>query len=212
MPAHPIEFGYEPRTFSDPTQLEEGLHPGYLVQVVIDDVPPDWESYKKDKLQWRWYLAIWGSEAQVGQVAPELQSGISARSFSPGGKFQASKARVWSKALLRRDIGLRERFAPNELVPLPCMVYITREDKHGNRLDFANVKELRRWDRGVDLLTPALRENLMSWWHGKEAELAAQRAPEPEVEAPATFVATPAPAPAPVPPAPQTPAPATKGW
>src|SRR5262245_19312366 len=57
----PIEFSYQPRTFSDPSELTEGLHPCYLLEVVEEPVPEGWEMQKRDPLMWRWFFAVWES-------------------------------------------------------------------------------------------------------------------------------------------------------
>jgi hypothetical protein len=206
---------YNARTFSDPSNLSEGVHPAFLIEVVEEPVPEGWAMREKDLLMWRWNFAVWATPADIQTTKPELQSTVSSRTFSSGGKYQPSKAFVWMKALLNRDIAKGEGVDPNDLVPLPCQLYITKRNKQGEVIDFANIKDLTPWPDGAALL-PAVREYLKAWWEERQHGLAAEKAKETPPPAAPPQWAQPAqttqPQASPAPQQPELPATAKKGW
>lgn len=202
-----VSFEYNPRTFSDPSALPEGLHPAFLLQVVDEETPAGWQMAAKSPRMWRFYFAVWDNPSVVGVVEPELQSQVCSQTFSAGGKYQASKAYLNMKACLNRDIERGERMDPNALVPLPCQLYISRYDKNNTPIDFANVKDVKPWPQGTALLTADLKAKLLAWWQTKQQGLAL---PEPPTPPAPTLTPPPAAAPAPV--APATPATQKAGW
>lgn len=194
-----IQFGYEPRTFSDPTALAEGLHPAFLVQVTDEERPKDWKM-QTDRM-WRFNFGVWDNVQVIHTTAPELQTKTCSQTFSSGGKFQASNAYVFMKAALNRDIPPREKIDPNALVPLPVMLYVVRQDSQGKTVDFAIIKDVRPWEEGKALLTPEFTAQLMAWWASKQPalesarEAVAAQTPAPPTMAPAPVPTTPPPAP-----------------
>ena len=188
----PISFEYNPRTFSDPSSLPEGLHPAYLIQVVDEETPAGWQMAQKSPRMWRFFFATWDNPSVVATTEPELQSQVCSQTFSAGGKYPASKAYLNMKACLNRDIPRGEKMDPNSIVPLPCQLYISRYDKNNTPIDFANVRDVKPWPQGVALLTPELKARLMAWWEKKSEGLAQPEPPAPEPPAPQMAVAQPA--------------------
>lgn len=164
-------MNYNPRTFSDPSNLTEGMHPAYLIEVVEEAVPQGWAMGEKDSLLWRWNFAVWQREQDIANQAPELQSMVSSRTFSSGGKYQASKAFTNMRSLMNREIGKGEAIDPNDHTPLPGLLYVSRRDKQGQAIDFANVKDLAPWPEGNNYLTAEVREKLRLWWEEKRGNL-----------------------------------------
>ena len=109
-------------------------------------------------------MAVWESPDRIGQAIPEHQSAPSSQKFSPGGRYQAAKAYVWTCELLGRRIQAGERVSLDALMPLPCRVKITRRDKLGNQQEYANITDLEKWPDGAARLTPDVRQNLLLWW------------------------------------------------
>jgi hypothetical protein len=171
-------FSHEPRTFSDPSALNEGMHPGFLVAVTDEETPKDWAMFEKSPRMWRWYFAVWNDASVVLTAPPELQSTVSSQTFSPGGKYQASKAYVWSVSLLNRQIAKGEKLDIDAMVPLPCMLYLTRRDKQGQYIEQAIIKDLAPWPEGLALLTEDFRSRLLAWWKGKEGGQANPNSPD----------------------------------
>lgn len=199
-----VVFGYEPRTFSDPTALAEGLHPAFLVQVT-DEVKPDGWKMQTERM-WRFNFGVWDNVNVIHTTPPELQTKTCSQTFSSGGKFQASNAYVYMKAALNRDIAPREKIDPNALVPLPVMLYVVRLDSQNRAVDFAIIKDVRPWAEGNALLTPEFKAQLMAWWASKQpaleearAAVAAQTPATPNMTTtptpPAAVAVTPPPAP-----------------
>lgn len=205
-----ITFGYEPRTFSDPTALAEGLHPAFLVQVTDEVKPEGWKM--QTERMWRFNFAVWDNVHVIHQTPPELQTKTCSQTFSSGGKFQPSNAYVFMKAGLNRDIAPREKIDPNALVPLPVMLYVVRLDSQGKAVDFAIIKDVRPWPEGNALLTPEFKAQVMAWWASKQPALEEARAAV-AAQTPAVPSMTPTPqaAPAPVATTPP-PAPQKAGW
>lgn len=212
-------MGYTSQTFSDPSALPAGVYPAFLLHVSEEPVPDGWAMKEKSDIMWRWYWALWASTAVVGQAPPELQSGVSSCTFSPGGRYQASKAYVWVKHMEGREIAQGERYDPNAHVPLPCMLTISRHNKKGEPMEHAIIKDLAPWREGATLLTPEFTAQLMAWWatkqHGNAEMPPVEQAPTPlppPVEQPWMHREPPAaPVQAQTPP-PAPPATARKGW
>jgi hypothetical protein len=175
-----ISFGYDPLSTNDRSQLTEGWHPAFLVQVTEEDTPTTWQMYAKSPRRWVFHFAIWEATQHIGRQAPEHQSASTSKTFSPGGKYQPSKAYVWTCELLDRRIPPGERIDPNDFVPLPCRLKILRHDKDGNPMEYANIKDLEKWPDGKQFLTPDLHQNLHVWMQQKLA------GPAPTTASPAT--------------------------
>lgn len=175
-------FNYTPQHVSDPSNLSEGMHPAFLVAITDEETPAAWEMAKKSPRMWRWHFAVWQSPAAITNEAPELQSTVSSQTFSPGGKYQPSKAFVWTCALLGRAVQPTESIDLDPMMPLPCQLYITRKDKMGVPIEFANVKDLVAWSEGGAVLTPDLRQKIQTWWQMKQAS--PQTIPTPAPTAP----------------------------
>ena len=198
-------FSYTPRMFSDASALPEGLHPAFLVAVTDEETPEGWKMREKSPRMWRWYFAVYDNINVINSVRPELQSTVSSQTFSPGGKYQPSKAYLWAIALLNRQIGKGEKIDIDAMLPLPCQLYISRRDKQGNPVEQAIIKDLTAWGDGTKLLTPELTARLVTWWEEKSGELGTDSG---DHDAPAAPAAPPAAASAqPIPMAP-----AAKGW
>jgi len=208
-------FTYTPQQVSDPSFLTEGMHPAFLVAITDEETPAQWEMAKKSPRMWRWSFAVWQDVTSMTSQPPELQSTVSSQTFSPGGKYQPSKAFVWTCALLGRQVQPTESIDLDPMMPLPCQLYITRKDKNSTPIDYANVKDLVAWGEGAAVLTPELRQKLQTWWQMKQATPQAVPTPQPQ-QTPST------PPPAAQPPAPngwaapsrpqQPAAPAKSGW
>lgn len=151
MPA----FSYTPVTSNDISSLRPGLHPAFLLAILDEEVPDGWEMKAKNSRMWRWRFAVWADEAALAQGAkPERQSVVSSQTFSPGGKYQPSKAYVWTCALLGRRIGPGESVDLDPLLPLACQVLVTRTKKDGTPVDYANIMGLEAWPDGQRYVTP----------------------------------------------------------
>lgn len=187
-------FHYEPQTVSDPSTLTEGMHPAMLVAITDEETPPAWEMARKSPRMWRWHLAVWQHDQAITSQQPELQSAVSSQTFSPGGRYQPSKAFVWTCALLNRAILPTESVDLEPLLPLPCQLYITRKDKGGAPIEFANIKDLVAWAGGAAHLTPDLRQKLQTWWQMKSSDTAVP-GPAPAPATPQMYAPAPAPAP-----------------
>jgi len=162
---------YEGNNLNDPSQLTEGWHPAFLVQIGTEETPPDWERAKRSPKSWRWYFAVWEQAADVGRSAPEAQSQTTSTLFSPGGgKFDPSTAYRWHSELLGRRPVRGEHVNLDPMLPLPCRVKVHRTDKHGQPSEYATIKDLEHWSDGQALLTPDLRDKLATWHQMKHAD------------------------------------------
>ena len=116
---------------------------------------------KGQKTMYRWHFAVWASEATIATALPEHQSAVSSRTFSPGGKNPASKAFLWTTALLNRRPNPGERVNLDPFMPLPCRIKIERTKNDGTPIEYARVIDLEGWPEGLAPLTPALRAKLV---------------------------------------------------
>src|SRR5215468_10778909 len=140
------QFHRTTTTINDVSNLNPGDHPAFLMAILDEDTPETWTMYQQSPRMWRWHFAIYSSEAALGQEVPELQSTVSSQKFSPPVKnFSASKAYRFVKALLNRDIPRAETVDLDPLLPLPCRVIVSRKDKDGNPIEFANIDDLNHW-------------------------------------------------------------------
>ena len=160
MPA----FTYAPRTVNDKSSLAPGYHPAFLLAIVDEEVPDGWQMKEKSPRMWRWQFAVFHSPEQITQGGqPEHQSATSSQTFSPGGKFQPSKAYTWTCKLLGRKIEAGETVDLDPLLPLPCMVMVTRTKADGTPIEYANLPALEPWPDGNALLTPEFRAKLKAF-------------------------------------------------
>lgn len=182
------EMSYEPRAYNDPSSLSLGWHPAFLLAITDEATPDGWMMHATSPRMWRWWFAVWSEPTLIAQVAPERQSAVSSQKFTPKGRQPASKAYLWTCALLRKQIQPGERVNLDPLMPLPCRVKIERKEQ------YANIIDVEPWPEGQTLVTPDLTAKL----------LALVTPPE---EPPATH-----PVPAQTPPRPPVPQPAVQGW
>lgn len=198
-------FTYQPRSINDPSQLSEGWHPAYLMTIADEETPEQWAMRESSPRMWRWLFAVWESPQHVVQQTPELQSAPTSQKFTPGGRYQPSKAYTWTCTLLGRTVQAGESVSLDASLPLPCRLKIRRVNGQGQPIEFANIVDLEPWPEGHGLLTADLKQQLATWFAMKQDG----------TPAPAPALA-PAPRPAPAPtgwpqpgPAPEAPAPAT---
>ena len=173
------EFKYEPRTINDKSQLTPNWHPAYLLEIGVEEVPDGWEMKKKNSHMYRWKFAIWEGPHAVTTIAPEFQSVVSSPQFSPPGKYQASKAFVFTQKLLGRKIEPGEHVNLDPLMPMPCQVLINRTDKNGAPSEYANIMDVGVWPDGAALLTPELRQKLAAFLAMKTGPANGQTTPPP---------------------------------
>lgn len=185
---------FQPKTVNDPSNLTHGRHPAFLLAIMEELIPEGWESGKKDTHMFRWHLAIWEHPDHLTQYAPEQQSAISSRAFSPKGKFQASKAYVWACALLGREIPRGQGVDLEPLLPLACWADVERTP--GN--DYAKITALWGRPEGQSAIPPVV--------HQLRQQYVTVGTP---AQAPANGQA---PAPQPLPPAQQPPPPRPTTW
>ncbi len=164
---------FQPKTVNDPSQLSHGRHPGFLLAIVEEAIPEGWESGKKDTHMFRWHLAVWEHPDHIMQYAPEQQSAISSRAFSPKGKFQASKAYVWSCALLGKEIPRGQGCDLDPLLPLACWVDVERIP--GN--DYAKITALWGRPEGQASIPPVVHQLKAQYATGMPPAPAQQAAP-----------------------------------
>jgi len=199
------EFKYEPRTINDRSQLTPNWHPAYLLEIGVEEVPDGWEMKKKNSHMYRWKFCVWESPHAVTTIAPEFQSVVSSPQFSPPGKYQASKAFLFTQKLLGRKIEPGEHINLDPLLPMPCLVLINRTDKNGAPSEYANIMDVGPWPDGTALLTPDLRQKLAQFLAMKTGLSNGQVSTPPPAQstyaqpAPA-MAAAPAPMPTPQPP------------
>jgi hypothetical protein len=199
-------FSYTPgaSTISDPSALTEGWHPAFFMSVKDEETPESWASYQASPRSWRWIFAVWEHpDTLKAGAAPELQSVMSTQKFSPPpanpmSKFQASKAYLFVKALIGRDVQPGEAINLESLVPIPCLVNVSRTDKNLNETAWALVTELRAWPQGQALRSPELVAHLQQWYAMK-TQGAQGGGSAPVVTAPTAPTAPTPPPPAPVP-------------
>lgn len=169
------EFSYEPRTVNDKSALSEGWKPAFLLAITDEETPAKWQMAEKSPRMWRWHFAVWEVPTLIDRQGPEHQTAPSSKTFSPGGKYQPSKAYVWTCELLGRQIQPGERVSLDPLLPVPCRVKIRRKD------EYANIVDLEKWPEGQALLTADVRANLLTWWQQVQAGV---QATPPATEAP----------------------------
>jgi hypothetical protein len=189
-------FTYQPRSINDPSMLSEGWHPAYLLHIADEATPEQWTMYESSPRLWRWLFAVWETPQHVQATTPELQSVPTSQKFSPGGRYQPSKAYTWTCTLLGRAVQAGESVSLDAALPLPCRLKIRRVNGQGQPIEFANIVDLEPWPDGASLLTPELQQKLTTWFGMKQA-------------------GTPVPAPAPVAQPRPVPAPASDaraGW
>src|SRR5438128_68345 len=87
-----------------PSNLTAGWHPAIFVTVTTEATPSEWLMAKQSATLWRWWMAVWEVPGLIGRQKPEVQSGITSTKFAPKGRFQASKAYLWSCQLLNQQI------------------------------------------------------------------------------------------------------------
>jgi len=206
-------MGYTPLATNDKSQLSEGWHPAYLIQVTEEDTPSTWQMYAKSPRRWIFHFAVWEAPQRLNDSRPEHQTASTSKTFSPGGRYQPSKAYVWACKLLGRRIPPGEYVNPNDHVPLPCRLDISRRDKYGQPKEYADIKDLEAWPEGAKYLTQPMRENLHLFLQQvSDPEQAMQNvrtAPQPTPQqAPPAEPWPPRPAPTPQGAAPQASAPA----
>ena len=170
---------YEGGGLSDPSQLTEGWHPAALIELALEDTPPDWERAKRSPKQFRWFYAVWEAFADVTRTAPEAQSATTSTLFSPGGRYQPSTAYVWHSELLGHRPARGEHVNLDPLLPLACRVKIQRTDKNGQPSEYARIIGLERWADGQALLTQDLKDKLATWHKMKMATGTPPPAPPP---------------------------------
>jgi len=181
--------------FSEPSQLTEGWHPAALVELLLEDTPPDWERAKRSPKQFRWPFAVWETVADVARSAPEAQSATTSTLFSPGGRYQPSTAYVWHSELLGHRPARGEHVNLDPLLPLACRVKIQRTDKNGQPSEYAKIVGLERWPDGQALLTAELKAKLATWYTMKTAGGMAPPPPQASSAPPSPSPASPRPAP-----------------
>lgn len=162
-------FNYTPQTINDKSLLSSAWHPAMLVQIADEETPAGWQMAAQSPRLWRWKFAVWESPAHVQSTPPEAQSTVTSQKFSPGGKFQASKAFVFTRKLLAREIAPGESIDLDPMLPLPCQVLISRTDKNGAPIEYANIVDLQTWPEGQAALTPELKSQLAAWLQMKQA-------------------------------------------
>lgn len=181
------EFSYEPRTLNDKSSLTDGRHPAFLVEITEEPIPPTWKSYKKElsaeqNMQYRWHFVVYESPGAIdANRAPERQTAVSSKAFSPKGKLRdgtsrpASKAFSWTCELLNRQIQPGERVNLDPILPIPCSVKVERNG------EYANILDLERWPDGARYVTPEVMATLRDI---KNASPGSSSAPAPSQQLP----------------------------
>ncbi len=148
-------FTYTPRTINDKSSLTPGMHPAFLVAIVTEPTPENWEMAKKSPFMLRWQFAVWDSaQTLTAGAPPERQSMVSSQAFTPKGNFQASKAYQWTSILLGREPAAGESVDLDPMLPLPCQLMVLRTDKLGKPTEYANLNGLFPWPDGAAFRTP----------------------------------------------------------
>lgn len=145
---------FTPKTVSDPSNLTHGRHPGFLLAITEEPIPDGWAMGAKDTLMFRWHLAIWEHIEHLAQYAPEQQSAISSRAFSPKGKFQQSKAHAWASALIGHEIPKGQGVDLDPLLPIAC--YVDVERTPGN--DYCKITALWGRPEGQGAIPPVVHQ------------------------------------------------------
>jgi hypothetical protein len=166
------EMGYETKSVNDKSTLSEGWHPAFLLAITDEETPAAWKMAEQSPRMWRWHFAVWETP-QTMQQTPERQSAPTSQKFSPGGKFQPSKAYVWTCELLGRQIQPGERVNLDPSLPLPCRVKVRRNN------EYANIIDLEKWPEGQAYLNEGMRASLKSLMED-------QAQPEPWAQPPAS--------------------------
>jgi len=190
------EMTFTPQSLNDKSSLTDGWHPAFLMAITDEATPDTWKMYEQSPRLWRWAFLVWEVPTLIPHQKPERQTAPTSQKFSPGGKFQPSKAYVWTCELLGHQIQPGERVNLDPLMPLPCRVKVRRKD------DYANIIDVERWEDGRQYLTPELLPLLT------QAFSQPATAPQQPYQGPPSNGTPAAPA---RPPAPQTP-PAQSTW
>jgi hypothetical protein len=169
-----------------PSNLSPGRHPGYLLRITEEPTPEAWPMREQSPNMWRWIFAIWPDPSFIPSQAPEVQTAVSSTKFSPKGKFQASKAYVWTSQLLGRQIAPGESVDYDTLYPVPCVCKVERDPGK----DFAKITDVEAWPEGAQYLTPDFKTLLLAL----AADDPEPGEPQPARTAPAAPTPTPAPA------------------
>lgn len=171
---------YQPRTINDHSQLDEGWHPAALVAIDEEDANPLWDSVQKYQADnhtdavprmWRWKFALWDTVADLSSSVPEMASKVTSKKFSPGGRYQASTAYVWTKNLLNRPPQPGEAIDLWAMLPLACMVKVGRTNKDGELIEYANIENVRAWPEGQQHFPQAMKDRLANWYAMKNAQV-----------------------------------------
>jgi hypothetical protein len=191
---------YTPRTYNDKSALSPGWHPAFLLEIADEPTPENWKMYEKSPRLYRWRFAVWEVPTLIDRQAPERQSAVSSQKFTPKGNQPASKAYLWTSALLGRQIPPGETVNLDPLMPIPCRVKVERGNEYANILDVEACPEIAQY------LTPAFKEQLAAFLatFGQAPDSAPAPAPPPPAPqpgAPPWGAAAPAQAPAATPPA-----------
>ena len=128
-----------------PSSLSDGWHPGFLIHISEEPTPPDWKMYQQSQTMWRWHFVVWQEPSLCTTQPPEAQSGLSSAKFSPKGKYQASKAYLWTKQILGHDIPPGQSVQWDDLYPAPCRIKVEREAGK----DFIKVLDVEAWPDGA---------------------------------------------------------------
>lgn len=179
-----------------PSNLSDGWHPAYLLHISEEATPGDWEMFKQSPTMYRWHFCAWEHPGLL-QQEPEVQSGLTSTKFTPKGRYQASKAYLWTCQLLGRTIVSGESVDFDPLYPLPCRIKVAKEPGK----DFIKIIDVESWPDGQQHL-PAMTDTLL----GLRAKILQQPPPVIPPVAPPPAAATPTPSqpPAPVAPGMQT--------
>ena len=155
------QMSYTPKSTNDKSNLTDGWHPAYLLAITDEPTPPTWTMFPKSPRMYRWCFAIWERPEHLTALEePERQTAPSSQAFSPKrGQNAASKAYLWTKEFLGREIQPGEAVDLDPLLPLPCRVKVARNG------EYANIVDLERWPDGPVLdpqspLLPLLRDTL----------------------------------------------------
>ena len=148
---------YTPKTYNDPSALSPGWHPAFLLEIADEPTPEGWKMYEKSPRLWRWRFACWEVPTLIDRQAPERQSAVSSQAFTPKGRQPASKAYLWTSALLGRQIPPGETVNLDPLMPIPCRVKVERANEYANILDVEASPDLAQY------LTDAFKAHLAAF-------------------------------------------------
>lgn len=158
--------------------LSEGWHPAFLLRIDDEETPEQWTMRESSPRMWKWLFAVWERPEHLQSSTPELQSAPTSQKFTPGGRYQPSKAYTWTCALLGRAVQAGESVSLDDRLPLPCRLKVRRTNSQGQPIEFANIIDLEAWPDGASLLTADVRQKLSTWFRMKQ-ETPAQPAPAP---------------------------------